>query len=201
VRKDTKEMLERILSENGGIVTRKKLISEGISDYFIKQFEAEGVIERVKQGLFKLNKSTLENEELLVISAQIPKGVICLLSALSYYELTTYTPWQYFVAIPRHYSVPKTIENPPIKVIYFPPKQYNTGIEKVKVGEHSHFLIYDMEKTICDTIRYKDKYGADIMKEALKNYVRRRDKNLSKLVQYAETLQVQDIHKYLEVIL
>ncbi|MCR2805383.1 type IV toxin-antitoxin system AbiEi family antitoxin domain-containing protein [Paenibacillus soyae] len=201
LRKDTTEMLMKIFNHNSGFAETKELLDNGISLYYIKKFENAGVIERIKKGLYKLsNTESRDFDEFVTISVLIPGGVICLLSALSYYKLTTYTPWEHYVAILRSKKRLNSITHPPIKYLYFSKKQYELGITEVQV-EGKSFQIYDMEKTICDIIRYKDKYGLDIMKEALRNYLNRKDRNLFKLKKYGKELNVKDMEKYLEVII
>lgn len=201
LRKDTTEMLMRIFNKNSGFAETRELVDNGISLYYIKKFEDADVIERIKKGLYKLsNTESSDFDEFVTISALIPGGVLCLLSALSYYGLTTYTPWEHYVAILRSRKKLTSITHPPIKYIYFSKKQYELGITEVQVGDAS-FQIYDMEKTICDIVRFKNKYGLDIMKKALKNYLNKKDRNLFKLRKYGKELKVKDMERYLEVII
>jgi predicted transcriptional regulator of viral defense system len=129
----------------------------------------------------------------------VPKGVLCLTSALAYYDLTTFNPYQYEIAVERSCKliIP---EYPPIKLLYFSKKQLETGINNIEVDGHL-IRIYDMEKTICDCIRYRNKIGIDIVKEGINEYIKRNDRNFNKLINYAEICRVQKILKeYLEVL-
>ena len=129
----------------------------------------------------------------------MPKGVLYLTSALAYYDLTTYNPWQYEIAIERTKKV--TIPDyPPIKLVYFSEKQLDLGIVETDMDGHT-VRIYDIEKTICDCVRYRNKIGIDIVKEGINEYLKRKDKDLNKLMKYAEVCRVQKILKeYLEVL-
>lgn len=92
----------------------------------------------------------------------------------------------------------KLPDYPPISIFYFADKQFNTGIKEVDI-EDSKVKIYDKEKTICDCIRLRNKVGTDVVKEAMQNYLKRKDKNISKLIKYAEIKGVKNIAKrYLE---
>lgn len=127
--------------------------------------------------------------------------MICLLSALSYYELTTYNPWEYQIAIHRSSKKPKLPDYPPIKIFYLADAQYNIGIDEVDING-SVVRIYDREKTICDMVRYREKLGMDLMKEGLRNYLKSSNKNITKLVSYADRLRIQTVlQKYLEVLI
>ena len=130
----------------------------------------------------------------------VPSGVLCLTSALAYYEFTTYNPWQYEIAIERTKKI-SLPDYPPIKLVYFSSKQLELGIIEVDIDGHT-IRIYDMEKTICDCVRYRNKIGIDIVKEGIKEYLKRKDKDLNKLMKYAEVCRVQKtIKEYLEVLI
>jgi predicted transcriptional regulator of viral defense system len=139
-------------------------------------------------------------DEIVEITKLVPKGVICLLSALSYYELTTFNPWEYQIAIHRGDKKPILPDYPPIKIMYFSEDQYHTGIDNVYI-EGSNVKIYNREKTICDIVRYREKLGIDLMKEGLQNYLRMPGSNITKLMEYADKLRIRTVlQKYLEVL-
>ncbi len=165
------------------------------------KLQDEGEISRIKRGLYRWNDDEFNTStELIEVSNIIPNGVICLLSALSYYDLTTTNPWEYYIAIHRDEHRPKLPDYPPISIFYFADKQFNTGIKEVNI-DGSKVKIYDKEKTICDCIRLRNKVGTDVVKEAMQDYLKRKDKNISKLLEYAEVTGVKNIVKrYLEVL-
>ncbi|GGH61517.1 transcriptional regulator [Paenibacillus silvae] len=191
-----------VLAEHHGIARTKDFIKAGVSPYHIKKLEFIGEIERIKQGLYRQSGLIQEMpDEMVEVTKLIPKGVICLLSALSYYELTTYNPWEYQIAIHRSSKKPKLPDYPPIKIIYLADAQYNIGIDEVDING-SVVRIYDREKTICDMVRYREKLGMDLMKEGLRNYLKSSNKNITKLVSYADKLRIQTVlQKYLEVLI
>lgn len=118
---------------------------------------------------------------------------------MAYYDLTTYNPWQYEIAIERSKKITIS-EYPPIKLVYFSSKQLELGVVEIDIDGHL-VRIYDKEKTICDCIRYRNKIGIDIVKEGITEYIKRKDKDLNKLMKYAEACRVQKILKeYLEVL-
>lgn len=169
----------------------------------IRRLVDEGDLIRIKQGLYR--KADVHQkfglDELVEASKLVPKGVICLLSALSHYELTTYNPWEHYIAIPRDSKKPRLPDYPPIKIIYFSENQYQTGITETDI-EGIKVNIYDREKTICDIVRYRDRLGMDIAKEGLQNYVQSPNKNIGKLMMYAEKLRIRTVlHAYLEVLI
>jgi len=192
----------RVFEEQHGFARTKDFIEAGVSPYYIKKLESAGEIERVNQGIYRQSGQFNEPpHEMVEVSKLVPKGVICLLSALSFYELTTYNPWEYQIAIHRGGKKPKLPDYPPIKVIYLADAQYKIGIDEVYI-DGSAVKIYDREKTICDMVRYREKIGIDLMKEGLRNYLQSPHKNITRLVSYADKLRIRTVlQKYLEVLI
>jgi predicted transcriptional regulator of viral defense system len=195
-----KEQIKDISFHNKGYVSTKEVEDKGINRYYINQLEKLGLLLKVKTGLYKWGNYDFQyNFELVDVFKIVPKGVLCLTSALAYYDLTTYNPWQYEIAIERTKRV--TIPDyPPIKLMYFSNKQLELGIVETAIDGHT-VRLYNIEKTICDCVRYRNKIGIVIVKEGINEYLKRKDKDLHKLMKYAEVCRVQKILKeYLEVL-
>ncbi len=193
--------LYEIFKQENGITHTKTLRQAGISQYYIKRFEESGLIERVKRGIYRyLGEEIPIVDELVEVTSIVPKGVICLLSAASYHELSTINPFTYHVAIERNQMKPVLPDYPPITLYYFKASFYEEGVNEVTIHS-SKVKVYNMEKTICDLVRYRKKIGNDIMLECIKNYMARSDRNINKLMQCAEKLKVQKLVKqYIEVL-
>ena len=181
----------------------KDLKAASVQTQKIAHLVQEGVIEKVKPGLYRL--ADLPQTDGIPISfidvcQAAPNGVICLLSALDYYELTTFNPSEIYVALPHSAKLPK-IEYPPVRKFFFRNRFYQCGIEEIKTV-HGIVRIYNMEKTICDMFRYRKKLGEDLALEALKNYLKRKRANIHNLTQFAEQCQVKTImQSYLKAML
>ncbi len=193
--------LEGIFRSGHGFARTKDITYNKIHPYHLFELEKKGLIARVKRGLYKWVGFDFHGiEELAEIARAVPKGVICLFSALSYYELTDFEPGQYYLAIPRadHVSLP---QYPPIKIMYFSDYIYAEGIERVE-REGQIIQVYNMEKTICDCARHRNLIGQDIFIEALRAYIKRPDKNIPRLTRYATLFRVDTLMRpYLEMLL
>jgi predicted transcriptional regulator of viral defense system len=152
----------------------------------------EGEVEKVKPGLYKLvNYNWDENNSMIDVCQSNKTAVICLLSALAYYELTTFNPSEITVAVPN--NTPKfKLDYPPIQIYYFSDSFYPLGIEEIKL-KHGIMRIYNKEKTICDMFRYRKKVGEDLALEGLKNYLQLKEANINKLLEYSEKCKVKTI--------
>ena len=165
--------------------------AQGVHHYQIKELLAQQTISRIKQGVYKWNEAANDKDELLEVARLAPKGVVCLLSAAAHYALTTFVPAQYQIAIPRKDKITLP-EYPPIKLYYWSDVAYQLGQQSLTINNDA-IVIYDIEKTVCDTIKYRDKIGMDTCKEIIRNYLTRDDRNLVKLSDYAKKMNLSGI--------
>ncbi|MEC9489339.1 MAG: type IV toxin-antitoxin system AbiEi family antitoxin domain-containing protein [Halanaerobiales bacterium] len=200
MRNKTKSKIKKIFLNNKGYARTKDISEAGIHRKYLSDLLESGKIIKLKRGLYKWNNEKYNSiSELVDVSKIIPEGVICLTTALSYYNLTTYTPHEYQIAIPNDKKINK-VDYPPINLYYFTEKYYNQGIKKVKVNQHL-IKIYDIEKSISDSFRYSYEIPKDILIESLKEYLKLPEKNINKLLTYAQGTSAEDkISKYLEVL-
>ncbi len=171
----------------------KALRSEGFQTREISDMVKKGSIERVKPGLYRLAVSQKSGEHagLVDVCRAMPGGVICLLSALDFYGLTTFNPSEVYVAIP-HDTKPPKLFYPPIKTFFFRERFYTPGIESIRIPA-GEIRIYGKEKTICDMFRYRHKLGEDLAMEALKQYLKQKDANKVRLLKYATICQAKTV--------
>ena len=182
------------------IFSMKEFKDKGFSQYKVSKMVSEG-------KLIKLNKSYYENTEyqgeesdFYYAKAYAPKGVICLLSAAVYYNLTTYIPDAVDVAIPRKAKVSTMPDWPQIHVHHYTDDRHELGVTTVIQGKNE-FKIYDIEKTVVDIVFYREKIGIEETKEILVTYLQRKERNVNRLMKYAELMKCDKImRQYLEVL-
>ena len=156
----------------------------------------DGELVRLRNGLYA-NPDALAGS-IVDIDAIIPGGILCLYSAWSYYNLTTQVPDAFYVAVSRSRKI-KLPEFPDIKPVF----QRNDLLEigKAEIEEQGiKVLITDIERSVCDAVKYRNKIGIDVMTEIIDSYLRRTYRNLSKLTEYAKKLRVYStLHQILQV--
>lgn len=196
------DRVQQLFRSKKGYAKTVDFLEQGISSYYINKLLKEGLIFRVKRGLYQYNNPEfLPDSEIVEVSQLIPSGVICLLSAAAYHELSTINPWQYHVAIERSQKPPLLPSYPPIQIYYFNKKAFENDVEENEVEGHP-VKIYSIEKTICDLIRYRDTIGMDIMIECIKSYMKLPTRNVTKLLKVGKEQRVDKILKnYIEVLL
>lgn len=192
-----KEVLN-IFRERYGYAYMKDLKAKGIHTDTIRKLQSEGKIEKVKAGLYKLaDMPVLTNQGMIDICIAMPEAVVCLHSALSYYELTTTIPSRIMIALPRE-KKPSKLLYPPVEVFYFSQNMYRSGIKQVQT-DNGIFKIFDQEKTIVDCFRYRNKLGKDVAIEGLKNYLSKNTYDTNKLIERARDGKMYNIMKpYIE---
>jgi len=181
-----------IFRKNGGQLRMSEAIAHGITRYMLYSLRDKGIIEQVSRGVYRLMElPPISNPDLVTISLRFPNAVICLISALSYHNITTQIPHVVSVAVPRDSRIP-SLDYPPIQTHRFSDEAYNAGIEN-HVIDGAHVKIYNPEKTLADCFKFRNKIGMEVVLEALKLYRSRQKFNLEKLLTYAEVCRVKNI--------
>jgi predicted transcriptional regulator of viral defense system len=160
-----------------------------------------GLLEQIGRGLYRLaDLPPLANPDWIPIFSKVPRAVICLISALSYHELTTQVPHYIDIALPSHAQAPR-VDGLPLRVFWFSPHAFEAGIQKVAI-DGCPIRIYSPEKTLADCFKYRRKIGLDIAVEALRLYRERRKPQIKELVQYARICRVERVMQpYLQALL
>jgi len=160
-----------------------------------------GILETISRGLYRLAElPPPRNPDLVTVAHKIRNGVICLISALSFHEMTTQIPHEVYIAV-KQGSEPPRLSYPPIRLFWFSGDVYSEGVEIRKVGGVP-LRIYSPEKTVADCFKHRNKIGIEVALEALKAYRRRKSFNVDKLLHSARICRVEKIMRpYLEAIL
>jgi predicted transcriptional regulator of viral defense system len=190
-----------IFRKNGGQLRMSEAIAHGITRYMLYSLRDKGIIEQVSRGVYRLVElAPLSNPDLVTVSLRYPNAVICLISALSYHNITTQIPHAVSVAVPRESRVP-SLDYPPIRAHRFSYEAYTSGIENHTV-DGVPVKIYTPEKTLADCFKFRNKVGLDTVVEAIRFYRERRSIKVDDLMRYAKICRVKRLMRpYLEAIL
>lgn len=194
---------DRVLDQirrRGGYVRHRDLRTERLDPHILRMLMDEGKVDRVRRGFYRLIDEGGAHDSLAAVAAAAPNGVICLLSALDYYNLTTTTPSKVHLAIPRKARPPR-IEYPPVRVVRYGDRSFSYGVTSVMVAGQS-VPIYTREKTLADAFHFVNVVGRDVAIEALKTYLRQPGRDVDALLAAAEVCRVRSqIFSYLSVLL
>lgn len=185
---------------NGFILKNSKLKQNKFHIREIAELIERGYIHKISRGTYvwKENEKSLSDNALAC--GLIPQGIIYLYSAAVYYELTTINPTAVSMAVPlgsREIKLPSYL---PIE-IYPIQQNYELGIEQIN-SNNEIIRIYDIERTVCDFFKQRNKIGKDITIEVLKNYMALKEINIQKLMEYATILtDKKALSAYVEVLI
>lgn len=181
-----------VFRRHNGILRTAEAIKLGIHPVYLYRLRDEGILESLGRGIFRLaSMPDFAEPDLVLVAKKISQGVICLISALSYYELTTQIPHFVYVALPRDSRLPRS-SYPPLRCFKYSECAYKAGVETISVSGFP-VKIYSVEKTLADCLKFRQKIGMDIVLEALKEYWRKGRTDLDKLYHYAKICRVEKI--------
>jgi len=190
----------KIIQQVGGIIHTAEAINKGINSKTLYELRDKGTLTQISRGVFQITELDISNPDFVTVISRVPHSVICLISALSFHNLTTQIPRKVDIAIPRHARVPR-IDWPPIAAYRVSPEAFNAGIELHKIDGIT-VQIYCPEKTLADCFKYRNKIGLDVVLEALKFYKQRKKFNANALDTYAKICRVRKVMRpYLELII
>jgi len=161
------QKLMNFFQNHGGVVRFSAILKAGFHPDSLIALERAGKVEKIARGLYRVTNYTPgSHPDLVVASLQASRGVICLLSALSFYEATSEIPKHVDLAIPQGTHANR-IKYPPVKFYRFASKAWEAGIEEQKIEGHK-IRVYSLAKTIADCFKFRNKIGMDIARDALR---------------------------------
>ena len=192
---DKKEKIKEIVNKNNGILYSKDLEKYDIHRQYLKELEESGYLKKVFRGMYV--KSDKSINEFFVMSQRFQTGIYSHNTALYFYNLTDRTPIKFDMTFPSNVRV----DNEYIMAHYTKSEKHLMGATKIKLEDDTVIQIYDLERTICDIIRDRNKIDPQIFNTAMKEYSKRKNKNLNLLYKYAKEFRIENkLKQYMEVL-
>jgi predicted transcriptional regulator of viral defense system len=184
--------------KNTGVFRARDLDQKHIPRAYLQRLRQEGLIDRIGRGLYSVRGANItEHHTIVEASTRVPQGIICLLSALRFHNLTTQSPSQIWMAINRKARLPK-VDYPLMKFVRFSGYSLTEGIEEHQI-EGVQVRIYNPAKTVVDCFKYRNKIGLDVALEALRDCLRQRKCTVDEIWGYAKICRVAKVIKpYIE---
>ena len=177
--------IKEYIKQNGGYISSAEAKEKNLYNQLL--YEAEkGTIIRVRQGIYALNEGLAK--PMIDVERLVPGGVLCMYSAWSHYGLSTQIPLSYCIAIERSRKVVLP-DYPPIELFYLSSKVFELGVSEAII-EGFKVKIYDLEKSVCDAIKYRNRVGIDVSSEIFRNYLSRKDCDITRLYSYASVMHI-----------
>ena len=196
------EQADKVLRvvRKAGVLRPRDLDPYGVPRSYLTRLERAGRLQRLGRGLYALPDAPLtEHRALAEVAKRVPAGVICLLSALRFHELTSQAPHQVWLAIDRKARRPR-LDYPPLRIVRFSGAALREGIEEHTL-EGVGVRVFSPAKTVADCFKYRNKIGLDVAIEALRECRRSRACSMDDLWHYAGICRVRNVMRpYLEAV-
>ena len=173
----------------------------GISAERLYSYRDLGIVRQIGRGLYQWADAPETDQDLLEIAHRVPRGTLCLVTALARHGLTDIIPARIDVAIPRGNRVPSL--RSPVDIHVFARNTFNLGREKLDVGSGSSVALYSAERSLVDVIRLRYREGSDVAWESLRRWLRRRGSEPAVLLRMAKPFHGAEraVRNALEVVL
>lgn len=186
---------------HGGLLRMADAVRAGIHRRTLYAMRDAGQVEALARGLYRLaDAPPLGHPDLVTVAAKIPHGVVYLVSALAFHEMTTQIPHEVWIAVPRN-SEPPRLDYPPIRVVRLSQVPYEAGIETHRL-DGVDVKVYSREKTLADCFKHRNEIGLDTVLEAVRMYKAQGCIDADAILRYAAVCRVARVAKpYLEALL
>ena len=198
---DIKTVTKQVLIEKGGVAKSADFVAAGMRAVDVVNLCNAGYLDRIRHGYYQLAEADTSSEEQL-LATLIPKGIVCVESALFHYGYSDFAPRKWSIAVPRSMSRTKLDVDALVLRPYFGgPEIYELG-KVTDDFEGVSLPVYDRERTICDCFKYRSRLDSEIFNKALHAYANDTQKNLQNLSLYAKKLRVyKKVTELMEVLL
>jgi predicted transcriptional regulator of viral defense system len=189
-----------IFRRHHGVLRTAQAIRLGIAPRTLYAMRDSGLLTPIGRGAYRLAElPPLSHPDLVSVALQVPRGVICLVSALSFHRLTTQIPHAVYVALPSEVRKPR-LDYPPLRVFWFSKAAYSAGIQQHQL-DGVPVAVYSPAKTVADCFRFRSQIGLDVALEALKRCHESRKCPPQELLKFARLCRVEKVMApYLEML-
>lgn len=188
-----------LIKNNGGYITAKEIQSKNINRYYLGILLKKEKVIRVSKGYYSLKNSYADN--FYIIISKSKKAVFSDATALYLHNLSDRNPSIYDITVP--YSAGNSYKNEKNVSLHYVKKELiDLGLIEMESPFGMKVRVYDIERTICDIIKNKNKMDIEIFAKSLKNYTKFKNKDLNKLMRYAKQLKVdKKVREYMEILI
>lgn len=187
------------LKKNNNMITTSQVQALGYSKTLLTQYVSEGLLDRSRHGLYTLSDST--HDDMYTLGLRSKNIIFSHDTALFLNNLSNRTPFTHSITIPSNASLPASIKNECI-CYYIKPELHLIGLIEKKTTFGNNVKTYNIERTICDLLRSRNRLDEELIISAMKNYAHSQEKNLNLLAEYSLQFKVsKKIKTYLEVLL
>ena len=187
------------MAHRKGQLSSADLIKIGASRTALAYLAKKGILRRIARGVYVPAEQISENETLQAVSLAVPHGVICLLSALQFHEITTQIPMEIWIAVERNQTIPKN-KDLSLCIVQLSHTHFSCGIEQHQL-QGSTIRVYSPAKTVVDCFKFRNKIGLDVAREALKDSLAQKKATVDEIYRHAKICRMLSVMRpYLEMV-
>ena len=190
------EIIEELMKANNGYVTSKLISELGIHRMYLNIMKEKGIIEKVGNGIYIDSKKI--DDSYYTFNLELSNIIYSHMTALYFHGISIKAPDNKCdITVPNNYFNYKLKNH---NVFYVDKEIYNMGLTEIETPYGNKVRVYDIERCICDIIRSKNRMDLEHIKYTIRSYIKRKDKNINKLSEYAEKLGVkEEVMDYIEI--
>lgn len=181
-------IIKQIMKYNNGVITTRLIEPFNINRQYLSILEKNKEIERVNRGIY-ISSNTIQ-DDFFIFQQKYKKAIFSHMTALYFYGMTEELPYNFTIRVPKDYHVDTVNEK--CNVFYSDNKVYELGISEVMTPNGNIVRAYDLEKSICDIIKSKNRMDFEQVKKVLRLYVKNKNKDIAKLSKYATEMKIND---------
>lgn len=183
-----------------GIVRPRDIEAIGLPREYLVRLHRQGKLDRPGRGIYTLTDAAVtERHSYAEVAKRVPDAVICLLSALTFHQITTQSPASVWIALGKGARTP-VHTSPSLRIVRLSGPSLIEGIENHRV-EGVPIRVYSVAKTVADCFKFRNKIGLDVAIEALKDSLRQKKTNINEIYHYAKVCRVSNvIRPYMETL-
>ncbi len=194
-----KERIAALAAEHHGVLSTADVVAAGISKKALAEFVQDRGFEKASHGIYC--DPDAWTDAMFLLQLRCPKTVFSHDTALFLHDLTDREPLAYTVTAKTGYN-PSHLTGDGVKVYTVKKELFETGLTNALTPFGNPVRVYNMERTVCDMIRSRSTVEAQVLQDAMKQYAKRKDKNLHQLMEYAKLFRVERVlRQYMEVLL
>lgn len=195
-----RERILQLMQRQGGLARPRDLDAIGVSREYLNKLYLQGELDRPGRGLYALpDRQWDENQSLVEACRLVPAGVLCLLTALRHYDMTSESPFEVWLAIDGKQRQPR-LDFHSVRIVRFSGEALSFGVREERIGGVS-LPIYSPAKTVADCFKFRNKIGLDVALGALRDCVRQKRATMDELWQAAKVCRMTNVMRpYLEAV-
>jgi len=195
---DVTKKVYALLRQGDGYLTSKTARENGLNNTTLQRMAAKGLIDRAAYGLYV--SAEIFPDPFLIAQYRCPKGVFSHETALFLHGFSDRDPLRLMLTIPSGWNT-RLLSDDSILIFYSKQKHMGLGVCELETTSGVKVKVFDIERTLCDCLQIADKLDRDLVITALKRYVKDKNKDSAKLLEYASELKIREIvYRYLEVL-